>query len=99
MAFEVEWSGDAVEDFEEIITWLEQHWSEEIAADFAIRVSEVIQILQKMPFAYRVISKKRAVRRCVISKQTSMFYKVQKNKVILLAFFDSRQNPDELLIF
>lgn len=98
MVYEIEWSEDAIDDFEKIVTYLEQKWSEEIAADFAIRVSKVIDLLQKMPFAYPLVSKKRDVRRCVVTKQTNMFYKVKNSTVTLLAFFDSRQNPDAFLI-
>lgn len=101
MVFEIEWSEDAIEDFEEIVTYLEQNRSEEIAAEFAIRVSDVVDLLQKMPFMHPVVSKKKGkeVRRCVVTKQTNMFYKVKDSKVTLLAFFDSRQSPDKLMLF
>lgn len=58
MVYEIEWSEDAIDDFEKIVTYLEQKWSEEIAADFAIRVSKVIDLLQKMPFATRWFPKR-----------------------------------------
>jgi plasmid stabilization system protein ParE len=98
MVYEVEWSEDAIDTFEKIITYLEQKWSEEIAADFAIKVSDTIEILQQMPLAYPVALKEKGIRRCVIKKHTKLFYRVENDKVFLLAFFDSRQNPDAFLI-
>jgi plasmid stabilization system protein ParE len=39
MAFVIEWTDNAIEDFERIIAYLELTCSDEIAADFAIKVS------------------------------------------------------------
>jgi plasmid stabilization system protein ParE len=94
MAFLIEWTDKAIQDFEQIITYLEQNHSDETAADFAIKVSQILDLLSQMPLMYPLVSPQRNVRKCVITKQNLMFYRVLEQKVTILNFFDTRQNPD-----
>lgn len=42
---------------------------------------------------YPATDRRDNVRRCVITKQTILYYRVRKNKIELITLFDSRQNP------
>lgn len=35
--------------------------------------------------------------KCVVTKQTSFFYRILENEIEIITVFDTRQNPDELV--
>jgi len=52
-----------------------------------------IQLLPKHPFMYKASVFKNNVRKSIISKQNSFFYEIQENKIVILFFWDNRQEP------
>jgi len=46
------------------------------------------------------INKSKTARRCVISPQTSVYYREfsSENKIVIITLFDNRRNPDTLKI-
>ena len=94
MAFVVEWTENAIRDFEQITNHLEENYSAEIAADFAIKVAQILNLLEQMPLMYPLVSIRKNIRKCVVSKQNLMFYRVHEQKVTILNFFDTRQKPN-----
>ena len=76
MVFKIETSERADRDFENIINYLEENWSEKVAFEFAEKLNEVKGIIQKMPYLYPYISKRKKVRRCVITKHNTIYYQV-----------------------
>ena len=55
-------------------------------------------LLKKNPAIFPVSAKQNMVRKAIIDKNNSLFYKVDiyNNKIYLLTFFDNRQNPGNL---
>ena len=48
--------------------------------------------IQKNPELFPV-SEFEKLRKCVVSKQTSIFFIIEKNKIYIVSVFDTRQNP------
>jgi hypothetical protein len=48
--------------------------------------------IQNTPEQFPVILKSKKVRRCVMSPQTSIFFKVNKEVVEIISMFDNRQD-------
>ncbi|MBD1363363.1 type II toxin-antitoxin system RelE/ParE family toxin [Mucilaginibacter sp. ZT4R22] len=88
----IEWSDDAKETFDVIVLIIENKWSTRQAGVFIKRVRRVLQMIAMHPEMYKA-SISADVRQAVISKQTSMFYKVEERSIIVLYFWDNRQEP------
>lgn len=96
----IRWSRNARQNFLDLLLYLQENWGDEKAIAFHEKVETIIQSILQFPFqypAYRLAGNQK-IRKCVVSKQTSLFYKVEAETIDLLAFFDHRQDPDSLIL-
>ena len=93
MALEIEWTKRADKKFDTILVYLNEEWGERVTANFVKKVYEFLDVLVEYPEIGTLEHKQKGVRGFTIVKQVSIFYKVRENKIILLDFFDTRQNP------
>ncbi len=89
MSYKVFWSERAKNDYRSILNYLHQKWSTKEQAKFADKVELNIGYLISNP-EMGTLSKKKSVRRLVISKQTSIYYKVAHGDIYLISLFDNR---------
>lgn len=78
MVFEIIWSPRAINDFENIIAYLETNWSEKTVREYGDRVDKVVMIISKMPYLYPKISRRKNIRKCLVVKQNAMYFRVKK---------------------
>ncbi|AWW28882.1 hypothetical protein DN752_01340 [Echinicola strongylocentroti] len=57
------------------------------------RLQSILELIVERPEIYPTSGKKKQVKRCVISKQTSLYYQIKKDKIELITLFDNRRNP------
>ena len=93
MALEIEWTKRADKKFDTIFVYLNQECGERVTKNFVRKVYEFLDVLVEYPEIGTLEHKQKGVRGFTIVKQVSIFYKVRGNKIILLDFFDNRQNP------
>lgn len=90
---EVVLSPDAKRKLEQLLQYLEEEFSERTKQRFISTIEKVLDRIIKYPESFPQSAKVKSVRRCIISRHTVMFYRVQKNRIEILTFFDNRQNP------
>ena len=93
MALTIYWSKKADEKFDQVIKYLVDEWGENVTRAFVRKVYDFLDILSEFPEIGTVENIERKIRGFVIVKQLTVFYKIQKEKIVLLDFFDNRQNP------
>ena len=93
MALTIYWSKKADEKFDQVIKYLVDEWGENVTRAFVRKVYDFLDILSEFPEIGTVENIERNIRGFVIVKQLTVFYKIQKEKIVLLDFFDNRQNP------
>lgn len=93
MAYKIIVTKNAEHDFEEIISHIRKEWSDSIAHEFTLKVISAVDILSLLPFIGVKSEKYPSIRRIVITRQNTLYYKVIKKQVILLKLFDNRRNP------
>ena len=79
-----------------LIKYLELEFSILTRAKFVKNFDEIILIIQKNPDTFRVSEINENIRKCVISKQTSLYYRFNNYEIRLLSLFDTRQNPTKI---
>ena len=97
MALEIYWSKRADAKFDNIIEYLEAEWGEGVTGAFVKKVYDFLDILIEFPEIGTLEHAERKIRGFVIVKQITIFYKISGDKIILLNFFDNRQNPKRKL--
>lgn len=98
MALKVVWAKRSENEFENIIDYLFENWGESSAKFFVIKVNNLIELLSVFPNLGVLEIKAKNVRSYTLVKQINVFYKVEKDRIIILNFFDNRQNPDKKFI-
>ena len=76
---------------------MKEKWSQKEINSFIDRTEKVLNLLQNNPFLYSY-SKENDCFKSVLTTQVSLFYRVKGEKVELLIFWDTRQDPSKLLL-
>ena len=93
MALEIVWTKTADKKFDKILDYLSKEWGENVTSSFVKKVYDFLDILSEFPEIGTIEHEEKEIRGFVIIKQVSIFYSIQKNKIIILNFFDNRQSP------
>ena len=96
MRYDVFWLANAKAKLSNIYKFILDNWNIRIADEFINKLKYKLQILSYFPHIGQKSLKKKDVRKYIISEQINLFYKIEKNKIIILTLFDTRQNPDKL---
>ncbi|TKC00904.1 type II toxin-antitoxin system RelE/ParE family toxin [Pedobacter cryophilus] len=89
---EVRFSPYATDTLLMIISFIENKWNTKTADSFVTKVYDVIDALPQNPYSYPKTSFQNT-RKAVITKQTSVIYKVHEDHIEILFFWDTRQAP------
>ncbi len=76
-----------------MISYLEKNWGDKVVKDFVKRTELLLQALVVQPKMFGSVSNIYDIRAAVVTKHNLMIYKIVKDKIILLTFFDTRQHP------
>ncbi len=95
---EVIWSAKARITYFRVLDYLAQNWTKREIVAFSQKTTAIIRAIQKNPGIFSNSPKHENIRRAIIDKNNSFFYRVDKKhgKIFLLTFFDNRQNPENL---
>jgi plasmid stabilization system protein ParE len=90
------WSPLAESDLSNILNYLDQNWEKKVAVSFIDLTDSLIhQIsinLKQFPF----IHKRKGIRKCVLTKHNTLFYRDKKSVIEILRIYDTRQDPNTL---
>lgn len=92
------WSNQAQKDYYKVLAYLYENWGLNEVKSFVDKTEDVIRVIKKHPQTFVESTRKRNYRKGFVTKHNSLFYKVMpyKKEIILLAFWDNRQNPKKL---
>ncbi len=92
----INWMPRAVQSFFQITDYIEDEFGTSHANKFIDKVGKTIDQIEQNPYMYKATKKNSSIRKGFVSKFTSIFYKVRKQKeeIDLIEFWDNRQNPE-----
>jgi plasmid stabilization system protein ParE len=93
MALNIVFSDDGLETLQLTTSFIENKWGSKQAYKFLERTYKILLLASQNPYMYKAFSLSDNIRVGLISKQTSFFYRVQENEIIILFFWDNRQEP------
>ena len=92
----VQWNILARQDYDRNINYLLQNWSDKEAQSFIHKVIEIETLLAIGNVEFQDTDRA-GIKRCVINKQISLFYRViDKRNIELLRFWNNSQNLGNL---
>lgn len=96
MPKKIVWSPQSQQDYTSILEYLENEWDYQTIQKFIDLTEELITQISINPKQFPIIQKKLKVRKCVITKHNTLFYRARKQHVDILRIFDTRQDPRKL---
>ncbi len=96
MSKQIIWSPLSVNDFEEVLNYLDNEWTEKVANRFIDLTEEFIHQISINPKQFPLIHKRKKIRKCVITKHNSLYYRELKTKIDILRIYDTRKDPKSL---
>ena len=90
------WSPKSEEDFENILEYLSKEWDAEITLKFVDLIDILLIQISINPRQFPLIHKSLNIRKCVISKHNTLYYRNRRNHIELLRIYDNRQDPESL---
>ena len=87
------WNRRASNNFNAIIEYLQSEWGDKVAKDFVNRTYRIIELIAVNPEMGSMEHFDKQIRGFVITKHNTLFYRIEDERLILLNFFDNRQDP------
>ena len=93
----IKWTDNAKFNFNNIILYLQNKWTEREITKFISRTHQVLETLKRYPEMCRPSQKRKNVRIAILDKHTQMIYhfKPRKKQLEILLFWNFKQNPDK----
>ncbi|HBB91617.1 MAG: plasmid stabilization protein [Bacteroidetes bacterium GWF2_49_14] len=96
MPLQVKISNKASLSIERLLNYLEANWSVRVRSDFIMKLDRAINLIQSQPDSFPSSTVIKGLHKCVVTKQTSLFYTYDKAYIYIVALFDNRQDPKRL---
>ena len=96
MSREIVISKTAKRKFEKLFDYLLENWGIKVKSDFIKKLDRSLSIIQKNPESFPNSKKNIGLHKCVISKQSTLYYRFNSKKIFIVTIFDTRQNPNKL---
>jgi len=89
-------SQKAEKQLESIFLYVEAKFSERIRKELAEKVYHCFKLIENDPELFSFSNYNNSLRKCVVSKQTTVFYQIRKEDIVVVSVFDTRQNPKKI---
>lgn len=96
MAYPIRYSNRAYNEYVSIIEYISEKFGIAMAEKIDIHFEEVISNISINPFLFPYSNKKKNLRRCVISPQTTLYYRFDGDVVELVSFRGNLLNPKNI---
>ena len=79
-----------------LFEYLLENWSAKVKSNFIEKLDHNIDLIKLEPETFTQSQKDFGLRKCVITKQTTLYYRFDSNHIQIITIFDTRQNPKKL---
>ena len=96
--YNIDWTVEALNNLDDIIDYLTSRWTDREISNFYKLLDKMLVLISKSPHSFPDSELKTNVKRSVLSKQTTVYFEVKTNSIVILSLFDNRKNPESLKI-
>ena len=91
--YKILWTDFALSELENTIEYLEKNWTERELHNLAIEIEETLNLLSHNPNLFQKSDTKNEIRRVVVAKHNTLYYRINNNSIEIISFFSNRQSP------
>jgi len=93
--YRIEWTDNALSELKVTFDYIESNWTEKELRKLSNEIERTVNLISNNPNLFP-ITDERNVRKVVIKKLNTLYYRESENKRIeILSFFSNRQNPNK----
>jgi plasmid stabilization system protein ParE len=89
-------SKKAAQKLNTLLEYLETNWPKKVKKEFIEKLDKSILQIQNFPSSAQSSEIEKGLFRIVITKQTTLYYKVTAKGITIVTLFDTRMNPDKI---
>jgi plasmid stabilization system protein ParE len=82
----------------ELLEYVMNRFGKQKAKEVYDKIEKVLMEISITPEMYRVSNKRKNLRKCVFSKQTSIYYRIQEDYIEIVSFRANRKNPGKFKV-
>lgn len=90
------WSPAAEEDFLSILDYLQNKWNPRVINKFINKIDDHVGLILEDPKIFPIINHNLQIRKTVVTKQNTLYYREVSYGVEIVRLFDSPQDPKKL---
>ena len=92
------WTKRAKQDYLNVLEYLHDNRGIKEVSNFVGKTNDTIRTIATNPKAFIASTKRKNVHKGFVTNHNSLFYqvKLRKKEIVLLTFWDNRQNPKKL---
>jgi plasmid stabilization system protein ParE len=90
------WSPLSEKDFALILDYLDKNWGPKVALNFIELTENSLNQISLNPRQFPFFYRRKKIRKCVLTKHNSLFYRDGKTNIEILRIYDTRQDPNTL---
>ncbi len=80
-----------------LLDYLESNWSRKIRDSFLSKLLKSFDQVSQYPKSCCESEEFANLFKCVVTKQTSFYYRIKSSEIEIITITDNRQNPDEIM--
>lgn len=96
--YKIFWTDNALQELKETYDYLETNFTIKELQKLSREIDNVTYLISLNPKLFQESDLKKNVRKAVILKYNSMYYRIKNNTIEILSFFSNRQNSDKIKI-
>jgi plasmid stabilization system protein ParE len=96
MAKKVSISKRASVKLDKLLNRLQKEWSIEVKKEFIGKLDRALDIISVNPDAFPISNLQKGIHKCVVTKQTTIYYRVKAVEIQIITVFETRQSPKKL---
>jgi plasmid stabilization system protein ParE len=94
--YKIIWTSRALSDLKNVIVYLEENWTSREIQKFALLLDLQLNRLKTYPNLFPESHRFKNIRKSVLTRQISIYYRVGNKEIQIVSLFDNRQNPKKL---
>ncbi len=96
--YSIDWSDEASDNLDSIIDYLQNKWTDREIRKFFKKLDKRIDLISKNPLLFPEVDLTTNIRRSVLTEQTTIYYEIKIDMVVILSLFDNRKDPKSIRI-
>ena len=80
----------------QLLEYLETEWGRSSRISFIDKFSSAINNLEVVPYSFPIADQERGIHKCVVTKQTSIYYRILAQEIEIITLIDNRQDQAKL---